>query len=166
VYVYGGPGNDTILLSRRVTHDTAIYAGLGNDVLQGGAGKNILLGGEGNDWLSAWAGRNVLIGGSGNDCLLGSGKGSILIGGTTIYDNNETALQAILGEWASNNPLDVRIAHLWAGVGSDGSYRLVKGDTVLDDGARDWLFGGPDNDWFFALGNDWIGGRTKRDRVA
>jgi endonuclease/exonuclease/phosphatase family metal-dependent hydrolase len=166
LYVYGGPGNDSLILSNHVFNNAVIYGGLGNDVILGGSGNNILLGGKGNDWLSAWGGRNVLIGGDGNDCLLGTGKGNILIGGTTVYDNNEAALDAILAEWASYKPIDARIAHILAGVGSSGSYRLLKGDTVQDDGARDWLFGGPMDDWFFALGNDRITGRSWRDRMA
>jgi endonuclease/exonuclease/phosphatase family metal-dependent hydrolase len=165
VYAYGGPGDDTVFLSRHVTHNAVIYGGLGNDFLRGGIGNNILLGGEGNDKLFAWGGRNVMIGGQGKDSLFGAGDGSILIGGTTVYDNNEVALQAILTEWASDIQTDARIAHILAGVGPDGLYRLVKRDTVQDDGARDQLFGGPGDDWFFALGNDWIIGRTRHDHA-
>jgi len=64
-----------------------LFAGAGNDALQGGAGNdlvsdtsgnNLLDGGAGNDWLSRGAGNDLLIGGTGNDVIKG-GAGTDVI---------------------------------------------------------------------------------------
>jgi len=42
--------------------------------------------------------------------------------------------------------------------------RLVKGETVLDDAARDTLYGGSGSDWFFDFAGDEASDRGSSDR--
>jgi Ca2+-binding RTX toxin-like protein len=171
VYVYAGGGSDSIALGPRVTRDAVGYAmgghdtviggagndildgGEGNDFLTGGRGNDILLGSAGNDMLFGGEGGDLLIGGTGSDWLAGDGNGDVLLGGTTLYDSAPQSLRAILAEWNAGGSIDQRIGHLTNGGGLNGSIVLTKGTTVLDDGARDLLFGGSGGDWFrpFAL---------------
>jgi hypothetical protein len=151
-WIYGGLGDDFL------------YGEAGNDYLFGEGGNNSLLGGEGNDQLTAGSGRNVLIGGLGADTLKGARGDDLLIGGTTDYDANDTALRAILAEWASRRSFAVRIDNLRNGGGSNGGFVLRKRETVHDDDARDALFGGPGSDWFLDFDSDFVADRGPRDR--
>jgi Ca2+-binding RTX toxin-like protein len=111
------------------------------DSIQGNSANNVLVGGDGDDRLDGGAGRDLLIGGAGSDTLRGGSGDDILIGGTTDHDNNTSALAAIMREWTSARPYQKRRANLATGL-------LVRGTTVLDDAARDDLFGGQGQDWF------------------
>jgi Ca2+-binding RTX toxin-like protein len=153
---YGGDGNDQSSIS---VPDLATFqdGGNGDDTLQGsGGGPNILVGGAGNDTLIGGDGRNLLIGGSGTDILLGGAGQDILIGGTTNYDQNITALRAIMNEWTRTDvDFATRVAQLNGSQsgGTNGPY-LLNATTVHDDGAANTLFGGQDLDWFFVGVND------------
>lgn len=62
------------------TRNDTLFAGLGDDRLQGDAGNDILNGNEGDDWLSGGVGNDVLYGGDGDDrYILQTGHGSDLI---------------------------------------------------------------------------------------
>jgi Ca2+-binding RTX toxin-like protein len=140
-----------------------IIRGLGgDDVLIAGSGNDVLVGGSGHDVLMAGRGRDVLIAGTGSSVLLDSGQrgssgGSILIGGSTAYDANDQALRAILAEWSSHRSLQTRIADLTDGSGSrhrlNGDY-FLNGDTLLDNGVTDQLFGDSRWDWFLPFPQD------------
>jgi Ca2+-binding RTX toxin-like protein len=128
--VYGGPGTNLL------------YAGTGNDVLVGGGTANYLYGG---------LGRDVLIGGPGQSFLFGDVGDDLLIAGTTSFDNNDAALTAILNEWASNNTFATRVGHLQGTIagGANGAFLLTAG-TVQTNGARNYLYAGLGQNWFFA----------------
>jgi Ca2+-binding RTX toxin-like protein len=167
--LYGGAGNDTLYGG---DGDDWLYGDAGNDWLYGESGNNVLMGGAGNDTLDVYVdaafaadlpARNLLIGGKGKDFLKGGPGEEILIGGATIYDINGQARALIMKEWArADIPFGNRCDNLASGIpdGNRGSILLTakaqakKGPTVLDDKARDELFGGPGNDWFFALGRE------------
>ena len=101
-------------------------------------------------------GRNLLICGLGTDVLRGGAGQDILIGGTTNYDQNITALRAIMNEWTRTDvDYATRIAQLNGSQsgGTNGAF-LLNATTVHDDGAANTLFGGLDLDWFFVGLND------------
>jgi hypothetical protein len=135
-----------------------VRGGAGNDTLTGGGG-NILIGGGGSSTLtdahtgSAASGRSLLIAGSGGSTLQAGSGGDILIGGTTVYDNNNVALAAILAEWQSGDDYNTRFNRLEGlqSGGLNGAYDLFWGSTVLDNNAKDKLSGSPTGPaWFFA----------------
>jgi Ca2+-binding RTX toxin-like protein len=128
-----------------------VIGGAGNDTLIGDAQGNILTGGGGSDLVQAGSGRSLLIGGSGGDTVTGGSGDDIVISGSTTYDTNKTALLRILQEWQrTDQTYAQRIDNLRHGGGDNGSFVLVWGTTVKDDGSPDVLTGGPGLDWFFA----------------
>ncbi|MCI0456185.1 MAG: TIGR03118 family protein [Gemmataceae bacterium] len=145
----GFAGKDHVVLSPHITINAVLDGGADNDVLVSGDGNDILLGGPGKDLLSGRGGRDLVIGGTDTDALLGGKDDDIVIGGTTAYDSKLADLQAILAKWTSMTPsqsYEDRVMDLKAGTGAP----KLDSTTVLDDGARDVLFGGRGLDWFFA----------------
>jgi hypothetical protein len=140
----------------------------GNDRLTGNSLGNILIGGPGDDTIFGGTGRSILIGDGGNDAITGGAADDILIGGRTTFDVNapatESALISILAEWQRTDKSYVaRISDLRNGGGLNGSNKLARGVTVLDDGAAaDTLRGDPPApagaglDWFFQFAGDTI----------
>jgi Ca2+-binding RTX toxin-like protein len=113
-------------------------SGTGNSILVGNAAANV---------LTAVGGNNLIIGGAGGDTVTGGTGSDILIAGTTSYDQNPTALAAILNVWANtSNSYAARVA---AVMSSSFQYHLDT-TTVFDDGAPDKLTGGPGLSLFFA----------------
>lgn len=149
VRIDGGEGDDDL---RGGAGDDHLVGGPGRDQLRGDEGDDVLVGGEDRDKLDGGDGQNLVIGGSGSDDVRGShdgGPGDILIAGGTSFDDDETALREIL--------LDGWIVPLTAGadyhdvVADLAADRLVPGDAVVDDGARDKVRGDKDaRDVFFA----------------
>jgi hypothetical protein len=108
----------------------------------GGQAGSLLVGNADANVLTSRAGRNVIIGGGGADTLNAGKDGDLLIGGSTAYDQNTTALDAILAAWRSND------------LGTVSSY-LKWGDTVTDDGGEvDTLTGGAGVDWLWVFPGD------------
>jgi hypothetical protein len=154
--VFGGPGNDALVVDPGVKLPALLFAGDGNDYLQAGGGPSVLVGGGGTDVLVGGRGRDILIGGAGSDLLIAGNGGDILIGGTTDYDHNAAALSALLAEWGrTDEGYAARVSHLLgpSAGGSDGGANgafYLNPDTVHDDGAGNVLAGGQGRDWFFA----------------
>lgn len=160
ITVNGLAGNDSIEISPRIDANAILDGGAGNDHLVAGGGNDILLGGSGNDVLVGRFGRDILIGGEGRDVLVG-GKGSdLLIGGSTKYDADTASLLKIMTEWASTDSFTTRMAKL---TDPTSGLPILDSTTVIDDGERDQLVGGPGLDWFFAGTGDHIAGKGHDD---
>jgi Ca2+-binding RTX toxin-like protein len=162
VVAFGQAGNDDISVGATVLLPVEFHGGEGNDKLKAGKMGGILVGGPGNDKLTGGAGRDLLIGGEGADALSGSGGDDILIAGRTAYDDQPDALRAIMAEWTRTDAAYAdRVERLRTG--GDGGGRngtvLLNAETVLDDGVKDALTGGPGLDWFFAGVLDKVTGR-------
>jgi hypothetical protein len=125
-----------------------------------GSGMGDVLVGNGTGvTLLETAGKNLIIGGTGGGATLVSGSGEdIVIAGSTVYDNNQAALQAIEHFWATDGGnFGARVAALTSGI--PGGYKLDSStvlhhtgaaDTITLNSALDWLFwrasgGGADN---------------------
>ncbi|MBP3954756.1 hypothetical protein J8F10_05590 [Gemmata sp. G18] len=151
----GEAGADDIQVAGAITLPAWLYGGDGNDRLKGGGGANVVLGGAGKDQLHGGQGRDLLIGGPGADQLQGNSGDDLLIGGATAFDNNQSALGAIMAEWASERSIEERVTALsGTGIGprANGNVFLtVAGPaaTVFDDDAVDVLSGGSGKHWYF-----------------
>jgi Ca2+-binding RTX toxin-like protein len=178
IIIRGGDAGNVISVSDSVTRGVIVFGGKGIDLIKGGSGNDILVGGDGSDVIAGSAGRDLIIGGNGSDLLVGDAGDDILIAGTTLYDNNITALKAIMAEWSSGRSYNQRVNNLRDGSGSadrlNGNVFLNVGTTaanatVFDDGAVDILVGGAGQDWFIfnndAGVRDLVMGLTSKEYV-
>ncbi|HTN74195.1 MAG TPA: hypothetical protein VL096_03075, partial [Pirellulaceae bacterium] len=152
----GGDGNDTI---HGLLGDDIIRGGAGADTIRGDAGNDILIGDAGNDALFGLAGRDILIGGTNGDRLDGGIDDDILINSRYINDDNDADLLDIMAEWLSPEDFETRILALQG---------VLKCGTIPNDGARDSLYGGADQDWFLVyelIAKDVVSGATIDDFI-
>ena len=109
----------------------------------------MVVGGTGNNHIDGGAGRDILIGGTGNTQISATGE-SILIAGTTAYGQNAEAFLALEAEWASADSLSTRQAAILAGVGTKGNLFALNATTVFANGYHNHLSGNSGFDWFFS----------------
>jgi len=160
-FLLGNDGNDKLVGG--IGNDR-IFGQAGNDQLFGEPGNDIVVGGDGNDKLFGDGGRDVLIGGDGADLLFGEGLDDILVAGSTIYDEDDEALQAILAEWTSANSYSTRVNNLRNGGGANGAF-VLDDTTVIDDGVKDSLFGDGGLDWFLFGSGDKLKDKASSELV-
>lgn len=168
IIIRGGNAGNVISLAGSITKTAIIFGGSGTDLIRGGNGNNIIVGGDGADLIVGGNNRDLLIGGKGGDILFGNASDDILVAGFSAYDNNLTALRAILSEWTSSKPFAVRVANLKnlnpAPDRLNGDYFLDDSATVSDDASMDILTGNAGTDWFLFNRDtgvrDWVLDRT------
>ena len=68
---------------------------------------------------------------------------SLLIGNGTIYDRDLAALTSIFAEWTSSDSFHTWVNKLRNGLGLP----RLDSSTILEDHARDFIFGGGGLDW-------------------
>jgi autotransporter-associated beta strand protein len=73
VFVWGGDGDDTIIVDADVDVPTTLLGGDGSDWLVGGSGPTVLDGGDGDDILQDGGGINTIIGGAGSNTFIPGG---------------------------------------------------------------------------------------------
>jgi Ca2+-binding RTX toxin-like protein len=129
------------------------------------------VGGDGDDTLTGGQGRDLMVGGNGADRLVGTAGDDILIGDHTAFDDNETALYAIMAEWKSDRDYMSRVANLRGAGGGprgNGDFFLTTAGpapTVLNDGAADTLTGSAGMDWFFAFLGDTVTDQHSKEQL-
>ena len=140
--LFGDEGDDDLF---GWTGDDLLSGGDGNDYLSGWAGSDLLIGGKGDDHLRGHAGRDFLIGGKGTDRLDGGSGQDILVGGWTKYDDQLDVLDRILADWRRDDPFELRVQRLSAGVDDIPAVNkwAIKVDGKPDTFIRDLL----DADW-------------------
>lgn len=168
---YAGYG-DNIGVDSTLTLSAWLY-GAGNCRLKGGGGNNVLIGSGSGDLLAGGSARDLIIG-YGGDRLVSNGGEDILLAGSTIYDNNEVALGAILAEWTSSDSLATRVADLtdntaspyFTANGLNGNYFLIasgSNETVFSDYSADTITAGSGPDLVFYSSTDKVTGLTADD---
>ncbi|MCK1471169.1 cadherin-like domain-containing protein, partial [Bradyrhizobium sp. CW10] len=151
-----GAGNDIVY--GRESADT-IYGGEGNDRLVGGDGDDTLFGGPGNDVIFGGTGSDTLFGEAGNDTLYGEDGNDLILGGEgDDFASGGQGDDTILGG-AGNDTLQ----------GDVGNDRIEgeQGDDHIDGGAgNDVLLGGAGNDCIVGgAGDDTVHGGEGNDRI-
>jgi PKD repeat protein len=145
IVVYGMGGGDHIKVSDQLKMPAFLFAGTssygGDAHIEGGGGSTVIVGGGGNDHLEGGDARSIVIGGKGKDHIEGDSNSDILVGGWTNYDNNLTALMAILAEWTrTDETYAQRVAHITgAATGGVNLFYNLNSTTVHDDGMHDVL---------------------------
>ncbi len=112
-----------------LNHNDVIYAGAGDDKVNGNQGNDRLYGEDGNDVLDGGSGNDTLIGGTGDDTLYGRSGDDALYG----EDGNDVI------EGSSGND------RIWDGAGDDKVYGGTGRDTVFVGTGNDYYNG---NDGF------------------
>jgi Ca2+-binding RTX toxin-like protein len=111
----------------------------GNDILVGQSGNDVLYGEGGNDVLMGDGGDDLLWGGPGDDVLRG-GAGADVLKGEAGTDN-------LFGGFGDDRLYGSQGRDFL--FGNDGNDYLNGGDEgAAEDGARDFLTGGPGADWY------------------
>ncbi len=129
-----GDGDDIIDLTAHgaggidYAKDVLVQAGLGNDVIIGGAGKDNLQGDGGNDIIFGWRGSDTISGGAGDDLLYGDDLGFNNISGDDTIDGG------------TGNDI------LYGGRGSDRMTGGDDDDTLYGQAGGDNMSGGSGND--------------------
>jgi Ca2+-binding RTX toxin-like protein len=77
----GGSGNDSVIISPKITIPATLRGGPGRDRLRAGGGADKIVGGPGNDQLLGEGGNDWLFGGAGEDLLVGGAGDDRLVGG-------------------------------------------------------------------------------------
>jgi hypothetical protein len=165
VIVYGQAGNDFIMGASAADIELWSFGGSGNDFLIGSAGHDVLMGDSGNDLMVGRGGRDLSVGGSGGDGLLDDGGDDIQIAGTLTLPDLSIGLGNIMREWTSTRSFVDRVNNLkgdLSGTYANDNTLLLVNQTVFNDTAADFLWGGSTNDWFFAdeeddlVGDHWF----------
>lgn len=165
VFLYGGSGNDTIAGSEA---DDVIDGGADKDLIVGLGGNDTILGGAGNDIFSGGDGNDTLYGQADNDIAYGEGGDDLLFGGTgndTLWgDMYEGAQDAPGGDdfidgGNGNDEL--------SGQGGDDQLFGGRGvDLVIGGSGNDVLLGGEGADELQGgEGNDSLDGGTENDKL-
>ena len=151
-------GDDHATISGRITLDSIIDGGAGDDHLNGGDGSNVILGREGDDHINGGSGRDILIGGLGEDRVIGNPESDVISGGvlqnkstaatdSIVDEDNLLATQARLRD-ATDTEIDDWVA------GTEDFFADLDLELVDDGGAADQLTGSSADDLFFAFAND------------
>ncbi|SHH21201.1 cadherin-like domain-containing protein [Bradyrhizobium erythrophlei] len=151
-----GAGNDIVY--GRESADT-IYGGEGKDRLVGGDGDDILFGGPGNDVIFGGAGNDTLFGEAGDDVLYGEDGNDLILGGDgDDFASGGQGNDTLLGG-AGNDSLH----------GDDGNDRIEggEGNDHIDGGTgNDTLLGGAGDDCIAGgAGDDTVHGGEGNDRI-
>jgi phospholipase C len=134
IEIYGQGGNDKISVAPDVTTPAYIFAGSGDDKVEGGGGQTVIVGGSGDNRLTGGAGASIIIGGSGHDHLATGDGAALLIAGTTAFDANPEAIRALEAEWSrTDETFAQKVAHLNGG--ATGGKNILPGTNqaaILD----------------------------------
>ncbi len=146
--------------------DDFIFAGAGNDLLDGSAGHDTLKGGDGNDTLDGGTGHDKLYGDDGDDHLLSGREDDFLSGGEGADTLEGGSGDDILsGDAGADELLGGSGADTLNGGDDNDALNGGSHDDVLDGGAGDdGLIGGSgDDDLSGGLGNDQLEGGSGAD---
>jgi len=110
---------------------SAIDAGAGNDVVQGGLYSDYVTGNTGNDTINGYAGDDVLLGGAGHDAINGGDGNDHIFGG--LDDDG------LVGAKGNDS--------LSGGTGNDSLFGDDGNDTLAGGSGTDTLYGGAGDDY-------------------
>lgn len=151
-------GDDHATVSGRITLDTVIDGGEGDDYLNGGDGVNVILGRAGNDHINGGSARDLLFGGLGEDRIVGNSGRDLMSGGVlrnsdyqqidTIADEDRILAMQELFKDAMDAEIDA-----WR-AGTDSFFSDLGLEVADDNEAADQLTGSSADDWFIQFAND------------
>lgn len=159
IVIFGGAGNDSIVINASLSIRSTLFGEDGNDVLVGAKGDDGLDGGSGNDVLYGLGGNDTICGEDGNDRIFG-GNGNNNVGGDAGNDKvfGENGSDLVLGGDGNNC--------LYGGTGNDQLFGQAGNDQMFGESSNDSLAGGDGNDKLFGgAGNDLLIGGNGNDQL-
>ncbi|GAA5508449.1 PKD domain-containing protein [Novipirellula caenicola] len=151
-------GDDHATVSGRITLDTIIDGGDGDDHLNGGDGSNVILGRDGDDHINGGSGRDILIGGLGEDRIIGNPERDLISGG--VLQNSATATTDSIADEDDILVMQERLKEATDiefdeyRDGTDDVFAGLGLEIVDDAGEADSLTGSSADDWFLLFAND------------
>ena len=126
-HVWGDSGAD-VIVAAQTTGINYLYAGVGNDVVIGGAGEDYIYANAGDNILIGYAGVDRIYGGAGRDVLVASATDAL----ANVDVSDSAALEALYAQaydaWNVEKDLDAVVQLL--------------GEHCLEDGEKDWIYRG------------------------
>jgi uncharacterized delta-60 repeat protein len=133
ITVYGGPGDDTLVVDQNVTVPVTLAGGGGTNTLVGGGGTTTFIDNGGTNTIVAGTGTNVFIPGGGQNTFQAASGGSTPI--TTAGSSSIDSLTVAGTDFVVTGSLTVTGLFTWSGgtISGTGSLNL-DGDTILNGG--------------------------------
>ncbi len=154
--VYAGQGDDTVngLQGNDYLYggdgNDSLDGGIGNDYMQGDAGNDTVVAGDGDDFIRGDAGNDLVYGGAGNDSTYGGAGNDFVYAG----DGNDEAY----GGYGN----DV----VYGGNGDDTVTGSAGNDVVYGDAGNDIVHGADGDDTLYGgAGNDTLLGEDDADDI-
>jgi Ca2+-binding RTX toxin-like protein len=174
VTVQGGAGNDTITISSlsptsgtsgRFTTATGLFAGAGNDIINGSAIKDLIRAGDGNDMIDGGLGADGISGQRGNDTLTYANRPA----SQPVYVNLQRDIDDIAppaGSFGGAEGDGPDVENVIGTPGNDTILGFNSGVSIYDSSAANTFRGGAGNDLLSGLeGGDKLIGETGNDRL-
>ncbi|MBR0696962.1 VCBS domain-containing protein [Bradyrhizobium lablabi] len=127
--VYAGAGDDTI---NGTSKDDVIYGGSGNDIIKGNGGNDTIYGGSGNDTIKGNYGCDTIVGGFGADWLTGS-NGNDRFVYLSAADSNAAHFDTITDFQSGCDKIDL------SSLGAFAFAALTPSSTSVPEHAVAWL---------------------------
>jgi Ca2+-binding RTX toxin-like protein len=154
--LYGNEGND--IIDGRAGNDT-IYGGEGKNILLGGAGNDTIFGGAGDDQLDGGAGNNTLYGGEGKNFFVADSGNDVAYAGAgnDVFFLGNGNNTVYASE--GNNQINTGLGNdlIYAGAGNDVITAGDGNNTIFASEGLNRITTGLGNDLIYAgAGNDFI----------
>jgi VCBS repeat-containing protein len=134
--VYAGAGNDTV---NGTAKDDILYSGSGNDTIKGNDGNDAIYGGSGNDTVNGNNGCDTITGGFGADWLTGS-NGNDVFAYLSVADSNSTQFDTITDFASGSDKIDL------AALGALAFMHLTSTSTSVPPHTIAWIYSGASNE--------------------
>jgi hypothetical protein len=134
--VYAGAGNDTVNGTGR---DDILYSGSGDDTIKGNDGNDTIYGGSGNDTVNGNNGSDSIIGGFGADRLTGSNGNDVFLY-LSVADSNATQFDTITDFSSGSDKINL------AALGALAFLHLTSTSTLVPPHTVAWIYNSASNE--------------------
>jgi hypothetical protein len=134
--VYAGAGNDTV---NGTGKDDVLYSGSGDDTIKGNDGNDAIYGGSGNDTVNANNGNDTIIGGFGADRLTGSNGDDVFVY-LSIADSNSNQFDTITDFSSGSDKINLAV------FGALAFLHLTSTSTPVPPHTIAWIYNSASNE--------------------
>ncbi|WFU15923.1 VCBS domain-containing protein [Bradyrhizobium sp. CB3481] len=134
--VYAGAGNDTV---NGTGKDDILYSGSGNDTIKGNDGNDTIYGGSGNDTVNGNNGSDTITGGFGADQLTGSNGDDVFVY-LSVADSNSSQFDTITDFASGSDKINL------AALGALAFLHLTSTSTPVPPHTIAWIYNSASNE--------------------